>query len=338
MARALGDDGPNPDCRAGEHRLSPKSPKGAPGSWRQEPPVPDGTVEGGVTAVGGTVYAAGGSAPHDLRRVLAFNVRQRRWSEPTRLPVGLNHFQPVAYKGALYVTGGFLEGNHPTGRFFRYEPSTTSWSELPSMRVTRGATGAAVIQDRLYVVGGGPNDFPEQEVQGETTLEIYDFRTRRWTRGPDMRVRRHHLAAAAVDGKLYALGGRRRGDQSLNSVERYDPGQRRWETLPSIPLGVSAHGAVGAGGRLVVVGGADETGWEKGGGWVTPAAWALEPSSLRWSRLPDLRTERRGFGAAFSRGRVYAVTGAPCSGLGPKGPAATRSVESLGVGRVGGGP
>jgi hypothetical protein len=326
------DELPNPPCRLGLFRHSPATPPAPTDvSWRFEPRAPRAAVEGSATAAGGVVYALNGSGPHDLRRVLAFDPRTRRWSEPTRTPVGLNHLQPVAYRGDLYLAGGFLNGAEPTNRFWRYDVDAGRWSELEPMRRRRGGLGAAVIGDRLYAVGGGENEYIEGAVEGEATLEIYDFRTGRWTPGPDMPHARHHLAAAAVGGRLYAVGGRNRTDQGLTVVDRYDPGTERWETLPSLPIGVSSPGVTSAAGRIVVSGGADEENWQEGGGYVTPSAWAYDPSRERWNRLPDHRIERRAHGAATARGRVYSLMGSPCSGLKPSGPVGTPTVESLPV-------
>jgi N-acetylneuraminic acid mutarotase len=330
----VGQEDPlNPPCHLGLFRRSPEEPpQPRDMRWRNEPRAPRAPVEGSATAVGDVVYATNGSGPHDLRRVLAFDTRTRRWSEPTQTPVGLNHNQPVGYRGDLYLAGGFLGGADPTGRFWRYDIDGDRWSELPQMREPRGGVGAAVIGDKLYSVGGGENEFYfEGVVRGTSTLEIYDFRTGEWTRGPDMPHPRHHVTAGAVGGKLYAVGGRSMERQALTVVDRYDPRTGKWETLAPLPIAVSSAGVTSAAGKLVVSGGADETNWQEGGGYVTPSAWAYDPERERWERLPDHHIERRGHGAATANGRVYSLMGSPCTGLKQTGPVGTRTVESLPV-------
>lgn len=76
---------------------------------------------------------------------------------------------------------------------------------MPSAPTARAAFGAAVLGNRLYAAGG---------VDGRSELarlEIFDFRTRRWARGPDMAVAREHVAATSAGGAVYLLGGRRGG-------------------------------------------------------------------------------------------------------------------------------
>jgi N-acetylneuraminic acid mutarotase len=328
-----GGEPPNPPCELGLYRRSPEEPSQPRGlSWRMEPRAPEATVEGSATAVGAVVYATNGSGPDDLRRVLAFDTRTHRWSEPTRTPAPLNHTQPASYRGDLYLAGGFLGGADPTARFWRYDVAGDRWTELASMRQPRGGVGAAVIGDKLYSVGGGENEFYyEGLVEGTPTLEIYDFRTGVWTQGPDMSHPRHHVTAGALNGKLYVVGGRSMERQALPIVERYDPRTEEWETLQQLPIAVSSAGVATAGGKLVVSGGADETNWQKGGGYVTPSAWAYDPRRERWERLPDHHIERRGHGTATANGRVYSLMGSPCSGLKPTGPVGTHTVESLPV-------
>jgi len=324
---------PDNPCRLGLYRNSPKSPPPPPGRWRMEAEAPRAQVEGSAVAIDPRIYVAGGSAPGNLRRFLAYDTRSGRWSEPGELPTGLNHSQAVAYRGDLYLAGGYLEGAAATSNFWRYDPETERWDRLPPMPQARGAAAAAVIGDRLYVVGGGPQMYGVSEAAGPSkSLDIYDFESESWSSGPDAPVALHHVNAAALGGKLYMAGGRLGVEESSDAFLSFDPRRERWERLPSLPIGpMSSLGVVAAGGKIVAVGGDDEEGWEDGGGSVTPTAWAFDPRTDRWQRLPDLAVERHAHGTAVSGGRIYVVAGAICPGIKPNGPVGTRTVESLPV-------
>jgi N-acetylneuraminic acid mutarotase len=332
----LQEETPNPDCRLGLYRKAPSSPKPAPGKWRFEPEAPKGPVEGSAIEIGPTIYVTNGSFPGNLHGFLAFDTRTGRWSEPTHTPIGLNHSQAAAYEGDLYLAGGYLDGDEATDQFWRYDPETNEWTEMPPMDLARGAAGTAVIGDKLYVAGGAPKTFgvsASGSPYGD--LEIFDFKTGEWSRGPDMPMPRHHLVAAGLDGKLYVVGGRAGLLDTNNDIpptgefDRYDPKTEKWERLPELPFPAGYPGITTVAGKIVVVGGEDQTRWEDGGGWVTPAAWAFDPKTNRWQRLPDLNIERRGMGAASVDGRVYVLTGSYCPGIKPNGPIPTRTVESL---------
>lgn len=324
-------EAPDNPCRVGFYRKSPKLPPAPPGHWRFEPETPRAVVEGSAVAIGPVVYTAGGSAPGNLHRVLAYDTRDRRWTEPTQLPTGLNHSQAVTYRGDLYLAGGYLEGADATSNFWRYDPRTGKWTRLPPMRQPRGAAASAVIGDKLYVADGAPQTFGVSNPSGPyETLEIYDFQTRGWSSGPNAPFAVHHVNAAVLEDKLYMAGGRLSGGESSDEFFRFDPEKQRWERLPDLPLGeVSSAGIVAAAGKVVVFGGDDELNWEEGEGWVTPSAWAFDPKTARWRRLPDLTIERHAFGAAVAGGRIYAIGGSYCPGIKPNGPVGTHTVESL---------
>jgi N-acetylneuraminic acid mutarotase len=321
---------PNPPCRLGMYRRDPKSPPAPSGHWRLEPEMPRTQVEATAIGIGPILYTAEGSPPGNLHTVLAFDTRTKRWNEPTHIPVGLDHGEAATYDGKLYLAGGYLDGEEPTTDFWQYDPKADRWTQLPSMHQPPRAAGAvAVIGHKLYVAGGAPQTFNVSSFPVYDTLEIYDFDTGKWSFGAPMKIGRHHISGAAVGGKMYVVGGRGDKDHSLRVFERYDPATDEWQSLPDIPLGVASPRVVAAGGKIVVVGGEDQLNWEEGDGWVTPSAWAFDPKLNRWARLPDMRFERRGGGAAFAAGRIYAIGGSYCPGLKPNGPVGTHTVESL---------
>ena len=322
---------PNPPCQPGLYRRSLATPKPAPGSWRFEPEAPKAQIESGGATIGGTIYVVGGARPGNLHTVLAFDTRSRRWTEPTKLPVGLNHAMVAAHDGRLYVAGGFLEGDEATNLFLEYDPASGQWSELPPMGLARGGGAAVTIGNKLYVIDGGSNPYITDDPKPPVPrLEVFDFRTQEWSVAATPPAGVHHTGAAVVDGKIYLAGGRFADEASSAIFASYDPATDRWTRLPDLPQGkISSLGVVADGGRVLVIGGDDEQNWEDGGGFVSPMTWAYDPATERWTRLPDLHVERHAFTATVAGGRVYAITGTICPGLKPNGPVPTHTVESL---------
>ncbi|HEX6666462.1 MAG TPA: kelch repeat-containing protein [Solirubrobacterales bacterium] len=321
---------PNPPCRAGLYTNSPTQPPAPSGHWRFEPETAHTQIEASGIAVGPIIYVTGGSPPGNLHRVTAFDTRTGRWSSPTQLPTGLNHSQVATHDGKLYLAGGFLEGEESTANVWQWDPETNEWTKLPDLLAPSSAGAVVAIGNKLYVASGAPQTFG---VSGPVTtysaLQVYDFGTGEWSYGAPIPNPRHHVGAATLGGKLYVVGGRGEADHSLPTFESYDPAADEWESLPDAPLGVASPGLVAAGDQLVVVGGEDQINWEKGEGWVTPSAWAYDPKTRDWSRLPDMRFDRRGSGVAATNGRIYALGGSYCPGLKPGGPVGTHTVESL---------
>ena len=324
---------PDPPCHPGLYRKSLKNPAPLPGSWRFEPEAPKAQVESGGAAIGDTIYVVGGARPGNLHTVLAFDTRDRRWSEPTKLPVGLNHAAVAAHDGKLYSVGGFLGGDEATDLFLEYDPDDGEWTELPPMKLARGGGAAVTIGDKLYMIDGGSNPYitehPEPPVP---RLEIFNFKTRTWSIAAAPPFGVHHTGAAVVDGMIYLAGGRFSDEESSDEFVRYDPRTDTWTELDDLPEGkISSLGVTADDDQVVVLGGDDEEGWRDGGGFVSAMAWAYAPEKDSWTRLPDLHVERHAFTAATVGGRVYAITGTICPGLKPAGPVTTHTVESLDV-------
>jgi hypothetical protein len=99
--------------------------------------------------------------------------------------VGLNHAVAAAYRGDLYVMGGYASMTGLSGavaRLYRYHPARDRWSRLADAPSARAAHALGVIGGRLYVAGGARDGRPLDN------FEIYDFSRRRWSRGPRMLV------------------------------------------------------------------------------------------------------------------------------------------------------
>jgi N-acetylneuraminic acid mutarotase len=292
---------------------APNRPLPGPGAWRQEPTAPVAREELQAAEVDGDIYLANGLAPNvtSLRLVEVFDPGRGSYRRAPPSPQPLDHSMLVSHRGALYLVGGWINGN-PTNRFWTYSPATRRWRELARMRVRRGGPAGAVVGNRLYVTGGLTVDsLKEYETEPVRSVEAYDFATGRWSDAPPMPTAGHHHAATTLDGRLYVAGGRVKRDFSLDRLERFDPAKGRWERLPPIPFGTGDPEVVSAAGRLVVIGGGDDI-----VRYVTPATWAFDPPSARWSRLPDLPIARHGHAAAVHGGRIYVFGGAPCSGFG----------------------
>jgi N-acetylneuraminic acid mutarotase len=170
------------------------------------------------------------------------------------------------------------------------------------MPEARAAGGAAVVGGRLYVVGG---TFAPGRLARE--MLVYDPGSRRWrtASGP---TRREHLGVAALNGRIYAAGGRTAGfDTNLSIVEAYRPGGG-WTRVPDLPAARGGTGLAAGRGVLVSIGGEAPAG-------TSAEVYVLDPRTDGWERLADLPTPRHGLGVEAVGGRVYAVGGGPEPGL-----------------------
>ena len=81
-----------------------------------------------------------------------------------------------------------------------------------------------------------------------------------WEAVAPMAERRTLAAVAALDGKLYAVGGYNNdtGYTALSSVERYDPWTDAWEAVAPMATARDSHATVVVDGKLYAVGGCND--------------------------------------------------------------------------------
>jgi hypothetical protein len=280
LAVAAGDDGPGGDGSAA-----------ATDRWTSLEPANLRRTEVAAARVGNSVYVVGGfeaASGATTAAVERYDIRRNRWSRVRSMPAGLNHPTAVAYRGRVYVHGGYTgrrDLSSATNRLFRYDPGRNRWSRLRRAPTNRAAHAAAVVGNKLYVAGGS-------NASGSLrTLEAYDF------------------ATGASDGRFfYVLAGR--DDRNFTAAERYDTRSRRWQRLPGLRTARGGIAAVRVGSRIVVFGGE-----ELGGGSTIAEVEAFDTGRRRWSRLPSMRTPRHGLGGVSLGRRVYAIEGGPTPGF-----------------------
>jgi non-specific serine/threonine protein kinase len=281
-------------------------------AWVTASPLPEprtevaaATLQGRIVVVGGFLANGGNS-----RRVDAYDPRSDTWSRLPDLPESVDHAAAASWRGRVVVVGGYGADRRPLRAAFLYDGRR--WRRLPAPPEERAAAAAAATSDgRVWVLGGRTRNGLA------TQMLSLDLRTLRWARVRGPRPR-EHLAATALRGRVYAIGGRLAGyDTNFATVEAYDPRAGTWRPAPDLPDPRGGTGATALAGRIVSIGGESPDGTRR-------TVWALRPGAARWTQLPDLPTPRHGLGVVALGGRVWAIAGGPEPGLTVSG-----AVESL---------
>src|SRR3954464_3147843 len=100
-------------------------------------------------------------------------------------------------------------------------PQAETWTRLASMPQQQQEAAVAVLDGRLYVMGGFSDD-----PQPFTLVQVYDPATDQWRQGTPLPEPVHHAGAATVGGKIYLVGGFRNlfaQREPIDSVWAYDP-------------------------------------------------------------------------------------------------------------------
>jgi N-acetylneuraminic acid mutarotase len=284
----------------------------APPRWSRAAPLPLARTEVAAVLAGNEIYVIGGHTQdgNNSGRVDAYSPRTNRWRRLSDLPLTVDHAMAAAYRGRVYVVGGYGGQEHARlTTLFVLENG--AWTRLPPMPEQRAAGGAAAVNGKLYVVGGTASATTQAEARRElaSAMLVYDIARRTWSRAPGP-TRREHLGVTALNGRIYAVGGRLGGaDTNMQVFESFAPGARAWRRLAPVP-GRRGGTAMAATGRTIVsVGG--ETPTE-----TIRAAYAYNTRTRRWRRLPNLPTPRHGLGAVAFGKRIFVLGGGRQPGLG----------------------
>lgn len=229
--------------------------------WLPMAPLPQARHHGMTVAYDGKIYYFGGSPSASLggmAEAWVYDPALDDWEAIADLPIHRSAGAAVVYNDYIYIVGGvgFSHGSHGDeaedhGESLRYDPATDEWALLAPTLQPREHTTAALIDDKIYVFGGRW----DEELD---TSEIYDPATDTWSRGPKLPERRAGHGLAVLNGLVYLFGGEiwiSGPEQTLTSVDVYDPVTGDWSSIPDMPLPLHGVPAVGVNDTLYVIAG-----------------------------------------------------------------------------------
>jgi N-acetylneuraminic acid mutarotase len=189
-----------------------------------------------------------------------------------------------------------------------------TWTELASMPTPQCEAGTAVLNGRIYVMGGW-----KDEPQPYSLVQIYDVAANSWSEGVPLPEPVHHEGVAAIGGKIYVVGGFQGPfpkREPIDHVWEFDPATSKWTARAPLP---SPRGAliVAAIGNLIYAAGGEHR-RPPGSPPAPPGAPAAyepvgdlsvyDPQTNMWRSLPPMHVRRDHAYGAVIDGRLY-VTG-----------------------------
>ena len=243
------------------------------------------------------------------------NSAAEKWKVISQLPTGRAGFSTAVVDGKIYLIGGTLLENKrgPFGlsTVEVYDTQNNSWQRLTDMPTLRLFSGAAVVDGKIYVVGGYSSiDRNGANTKMVKVVEVYDPQTDTWSRKQDMSVARFAFGIGVVKKKIYVMGGVNPFEKPwrLDHMEVYDPTGDTWverANMPTIRSGVEA--AVVKGTIYVIAG----SGWPHNGqgGPKLATIEAYHPRTNRWRKKPDLPNLKTTFSTVVVGDEIYIIGG-----------------------------
>lgn len=161
----------------------------------------------------------GGISNKLLNSFYTYDVRTRQWMTiwPTGgPPPALAKHSACLVGSKIWYYGGLIKNTVTVSNdFYTYDTATNIWEgplSTSGSGPTRGRAGHTMTwlganSTKLYLLGGATFDDKKQEVILDDMFE-FDTATLKWTQLNSAPIARHGHVAAALEGKLYAWGGR----------------------------------------------------------------------------------------------------------------------------------
>ena len=198
------------------------------GAWKKKAPMPTARSDLAAAAVGGKIYALGGrdaQLQERLATVEEYDPATDTWKQLPDMPTAREEFTVSVVGGKIYVIGGFTTVKRGGRAIVKtlstvevYDPAANTWGQIADMPAARVRTSSAVLNGKIYVIGGVTNVGGGQEL-----VHVYDPATDKWEKGPDLLEKRWAGSSTAVNGKVYVLGGFRKELHWVEFLEEYDP-------------------------------------------------------------------------------------------------------------------
>lgn len=181
-----------------------------------------------------------------------------------------------------------------------------SWTTLASMPTARGDFGVAVLEGKIYVIGG-----VNQDGEYLSNVEVYNPATNSWTSKPSMPTQRSEFATAVYNGKIYVFGGNT-SSGIVGTTEIFDPQTNMWSTAPSMPTPRAGLQAIVVNDQIFLIGG-------KRYSTINPhyvetsINECFDPTTETWSTKASMPTPVFNYAVATVNKQIYVLGGARLS-------------------------
>ncbi|XP_054841217.1 kelch-like protein 38 [Eublepharis macularius] len=185
------------------------------------------------------IFAIGGVGEDQeiLNSMERYDSIYNAWEHMTNMPVAVLHPAVAAKDQRIYLFGGEDIMQNPVRLIQVYHVSRNMWFRMETRVVKNVCAPAAVIGDRIFIVGGYTR-----------RVIAYDTKTNKFVKCADMKDRRMHHGVAVINEKLYLTGGRcltiDNAIEDSDSLECYDPKTDTWASKGKLPHKLFDHGCL----------------------------------------------------------------------------------------------
>ena len=206
-------------------------------------------------------------------------------------------FGIVATESEILAVGGFNRSGCLDSTE-SYSSITNSWKSRERMNVARGRLCTAVVEDRVYAIGGSDG---KREL---STVEVQDLKhSRQWQKlKAGMPTPRSCHAAAVLDGVVYVVGGEHYS-VPLKTSESFNPSTGSWRTLSPTTTAHSDLALATCSGKVYAIGG------NAPGLKCLSSVEAYDPARNLWSPVASMQFPRRNAAVVTVGDKIMVIGG-----------------------------
>ena len=166
----------------------------------------------------------------------ALDLQTGKWKTLAQGP-HLQGLALVAHDDKLVRIGGFTAMNAEgeehdlwsQDSVSAFDLKTNEWIDLPSLPEPRSSFDAAVLDGKVYVIGGWKMAGEEENFWHKTAWSLdLTAENPAWEALPNPPFQRRALAVAAHQGKIYVIGGMQEKGGPTTRVDVFDPETNKW--------------------------------------------------------------------------------------------------------------
>ena len=281
-------------------------------AWTNKMSMPTPRSGLAVAVYNNKIYAIGGS----INGVFVGNNEvydpvTNTWSTKSSMPTPRADLSASVVNNEIFLIGGKKYSS--TSPFFVdtdvnecYFPENDTWSQKAAVPTSVLGYASAVLENKIYIIGGSRRATSTDIVSIVNTNQVYDPRTDQWTQAAPLPITTNYGAAAATTGTyapagIYFIGGSTAQTVSAE-VMMYHLSNNSWVKIESMPTARGRLGVAVVSDVLYVIGGFDGTKWLKtneqykpvGYGTVAPIITITSPENKTYQRVTLDFTLNRG--------------------------------------------
>lgn len=292
------------------------------GIWEEISELPTSRIGMATATVNGNIYLFGGFDPREnlgggapaLTTVDVYDTLTNTWHKTADIPTPRISAQAAVFASEIYVFGGFnqtaIRGEKSKKVVEVYDTRTDTWAKKRDMPTLRKSFGTAVVDGKIYIIGGSVHDKQLGKQVTTDLVEVYDPLTNRWEKRANMPTKRERMGTAVVGGKVYVIGGHVLlqgvgiADRFITTIEAYNPKIDRWRKLPDMPKFRFTFATTVVDNEIYIIGGYSlENGFKR----IT-AVDVYNPMVNRWRIIEPIPTAKTTV-AAVAKGTIYLFGG-----------------------------